>query len=292
MQGNEDGSDNQETQNAPSLPGAEAAGFDARGLARHLLRTIRAGALATCDGARDGHPLATLVSLATAIDGAPLLLLSQLSAHRTNLERDSRASLLLAVRSKGDPLAHPRLSLIGRVQRLDDTDQAARARTRFLARHPKAKLYADFTDFAWFRMEVEAGHLNGGFARAAALTRDDLILDLTGAESLLAAHDGAVTHMNEDHADALALYATRLAGTGVDGDGASTPGGESVPGSEAVPGGEAVPSGGWRTTGLDPEGLDLACGDHCTRIPFPAPVTTPDALRALLVDLARKARET
>jgi len=51
-----------------------------------------------------------------------------------------------------------------------------------------------------------------------------------------------------------------------------------------------VPSGVWRTTGLDPEGLDLACGDHCTRVPFPAPVTTPDALRALLVDLARKAR--
>ncbi len=265
---------------APALPGAEAAGFDARGLARHLLRTIRAGALATCDGTRDGHPLATLVSLATAVDGAPLLLLSQLSAHRTNLERDPRASLLLAVRGKGDPLAHPRLSLIGRVQRLDDTDQTARARSRFLARHPKAKLYADFADFAWFRMEVEAGHLNGGFARAAALTHDDLILDLTGAESLLAAHDGAVAHMNEDHADALALYATRLAGTGVDGDGASTPDDESVPG------------GIWRTTGLDPEGLDLACGDRCTRIPFPTRVTTQEALRAVLVDLARKARET
>ena len=285
MQGNGDGAGMRERQGAASLPGAQEAGFDARGLARHLLRTIRAGALATCDGARDGHPLATLVSLATDIDGAPLLLLSQLSAHRANLERDPRASLLLAARGKGDPLAHPRLSLIGRVQRLDDADRAARARSRFLARHPKAKLYADFSDFAWFRMEAEAGHLNGGFARAAALTRDDLILDLTGAGALLAAHDGAVAHMNEDHADALALYATRLAGAGEDlagagedGDGASTPGGESVPG------------GVWRTTGLDPEGLDLACGDHCTRIPFPTPVTTPDALRAVLVDLARKAR--
>ena len=67
---------------APALPGADAAGFDARGSARHLLRTIRAGALATCDAGRDGHPLATLVSVATDIDGAPLLLLSQLSAHR------------------------------------------------------------------------------------------------------------------------------------------------------------------------------------------------------------------
>ena len=150
--------------------------------------------------------------------------------------------------------------------------EVARARTRFLARHPKAKLYADFTDFAWFRMAVEAGHLNGGFARAATLTREDLILDLTSAGALLTAHDGAVAHMNEDHADALALYATRLADPG-----------------EAA-GGTSMPAGTWRTTGLDPEGIDLACGDRCTRLPFPTPVTTPDALRSVLADLARKAR--
>ena len=148
MQGNGDGAGMRERQSAASLPGAEAAGFDARCLARHLLRTIRAGALATCDASRDGHPLATLVSLATAIDGAPLLLLSQLSAHRSKSRaRPPRASLLLAARGKGDPLAHPRLSLIGRVQRLDDTDQAARARSRFLARHPKAKTLCGFHRF-------------------------------------------------------------------------------------------------------------------------------------------------
>ncbi len=260
---------------------AEATDFDARGLARHLLRTIRAGALATCDAARDGHPLATLVSLATAIDGAPLLLLSQLSAHRTNLERDPRASLLLAAQGKGDPLAHPRLSLIGRMHRLDEPNEFAHARTRFLARHPKAKLYADFADFAWFRMDVEGAHLNGGFARAAALTRDDLILDLTGAEALVAAHDGAVAHMNEDHADALALYATRLGGMSEGAD------------RRSKPAGGPKPAGGqWRTTGLDPEGIDLASGDLCTRILFPAPVTNPGALRAVLADLAKKARET
>jgi putative heme iron utilization protein len=271
----------EETESAGSArvpPGADAAEFDARGLARHLLRTIRAGALATCDAARAAHPLATLVSVATDIDGAPLFLLSQLASHRTNLERDPRASLLLAAQGKGDPLAHPRLSLVGEVHRIAEAGAGARARSRFLARHPKAKLYADFTDFAWFRMEPEAGHLNGGFARAATLTREDLLLDLTGTEALLAAHDGAVAHMNADHADALALYATRLAGAGAN--------------AGAAGGGTSMPAGAWRTTGLDPEGIDLACGDRCTRIPFPTPVPTPDALRAVLVDLARKARSS
>ncbi|GAH59469.1 unnamed protein product, partial [marine sediment metagenome] len=32
----------------------------------------------------------------------------------------------------------------------------ARARERFLARHPKAKLYADFPDFGFFALAPEA----------------------------------------------------------------------------------------------------------------------------------------
>ena len=100
-------------------------------LAKTLLRTVRAGALATLD--RDtGHPFASLVTVATAPEGTPLLLLSGLSAHTRNLEAEPRASILLAQTGKGDPLAHPRLTVTGRAAR---TDQPLLAE-RFLARHP------------------------------------------------------------------------------------------------------------------------------------------------------------
>jgi len=70
--------------------------------------------------------------------------------------------------------------------------------------------------------------------------------------------------MNADHADAIALYAERLAG--------------------------AAP-GAWRASGVDPEGLDLINGDATARVLFPQPVRTPAEARAALVALALQARE-
>jgi putative heme iron utilization protein len=181
------------------------ADFDGIPVARQLLRTIRSGALATLDK-EAGFPFASLVTVATDLDGAPLLLMSRLAAHAGNLEADPRASILLAQGGKGDPLAHPRLTVIGRVERTAEP----RVRSRFLARHPKAALYADFGDFSFWRMDIAGGHLNGGFARAMTLSPEQIRTELAGAEELVAVEDSAVAHMNEDHREALALYATRL----------------------------------------------------------------------------------
>lgn len=238
---------------AQPLPAAEAP-FDAIGLARRLLRSIRSGALASLDP-ETGIPFASLVTIATDLDGTPLMLLSRLSAHTRNLTADPRASLLFAVSGKGDPLAHPRLTVTGRVHRTEEP----RVRARFLARHPKARLYADFPDFGYFALEPLAGHLNGGFAKAATLAPGELRLDLTGAEALVAGEQGALDHMNADHADAVTRYARQA--------------GED--------------EGSWRLTGLDPEGMDLLAGERTARIPFPRPVTDMATLRQTLVDMAR-----
>jgi putative heme iron utilization protein len=239
-------------------PPRSGTDFDGARVAKRLLRATRSGALATLDR-EAGFPFASLVTVATDFDGSPLLLLSRLAAHTQNLDQDGRASILLAEGGKGDPLAHPRLTVTGLVRRAPE----GRIRSRFLARHPKANLYADFADFAFWRMEVAGAHLNGGFARAMTLAAEELLTDLSGAESLLAAEDGAVSHMNEDHREALGLYATKLA---------------------------KAPSGDWRTTGLDPEGIDLAAGDLTARAEFDGRVVTPGELRQVLTDMAERAR--
>ena len=235
-----------------------AEGFDPVSIARLLLRTSRTGALATLDQATGG-PFASLVTVATDMDGSPLLLMSDLSAHAANLDADPRASILLAAGGRGDPLAHPRLSVLGRVARTDDPG----IRRRFLARHPKAGLYADFGDFSFRRMAVEGAHLNGGFARAARLGGHDLLTDLAGAAELRDVEEGALDHMNKEHEDAIQLYATRLA---------------------------RAPAGRWRVTGVDPEGFDLADGDETSRCPFPDRVSDAHSLRRALVQLAKQAR--
>lgn len=231
--------------------------YDARGEAKRLLRAIRAGALATLDD--QGRPFTTLVNVATASDGAPILLMSTLAAHTRHLEARPQASILLAQTGKGDPLAHPRLTVSGDVVR--DADPALRR--RFLARHPKSALYADFPDFSFWRMRVTGFHLNGGFARAAGFEPSEILADLDGAEALVAAEESAIGHLNADHADALRLYAAKL---------------------------DSQPDARWHATGIDPEGLDLAVGDKTSRIAFPSRIATPGALREILVALAKQSR--
>lgn len=241
------------------LGGSAPDDFDAVAMARATLRKARIAALATLDP-MSGFPLATLTNIATDVDGSPLFLASKLSLHTRNIEADPRVSVLVSSLGKGDPLANSaRLSVVGRAERCTDEN----ARRRFLARHPKAKLYADFPDFSLFRLSVQGFHPNGGFARAGEIAVGAVLLDLAGCEALIAAEDDAIAHMNEDHAEALSLYATKLLG---------------------------LPEGRWKATGLDPEGLDLVCSDENGRLVFPSRVTEPAGLRHVLVALAQEAR--
>jgi putative heme iron utilization protein len=242
---------------------APAPDFDPKAVAKALLRATRAGALATIDR-NTGHPFASLVNVATDVDGSPLILVSRLSTHTANLEVDGRASLLLAATGKGDPLAHPRLTLLGSFIQIARDDAAEpRIRRRFLARHPKSELYAGFGDFSFWRLQTVSAHLNGGFARAADLKAADVLTDVAGADGLVEAEASAVTHMNDDHAEAVRLYATKLLG---------------------------AEDGAWRLTGLDPDGLDLARGDTTLRLPFARRITSAEQLRKAVVELAAKAR--
>src|SRR5258706_2674480 len=127
--------------------------FNPSRTAKRLLREAGKGALATLSS--DGAPYASLVTLATAMDGAPILLLSRLARHTANAGADPRVSLLLAAEREGDPLAGTRVSLSGELSRIDDPI----ARRRFLARHPTAEAYAGFADFAFWRLEMHGAHL-------------------------------------------------------------------------------------------------------------------------------------
>jgi putative heme iron utilization protein len=233
--------------------------FDPVSTARSVLRIAATGALATL--APDGAPFATLVTVATSPEGEPVLLLSDLAEHTKNVRRDARVSLLLVSPGgeSGDPLAGARLTLNGTIA----ADSDATSRRRFLARHPEARGYSEFRDFHFYRMAIIGAHLVAGFGRIVDLMREELLLDCSDAADLLAAEESAIAHMNEDHADALALYATRLLGM-ADGD--------------------------WRVTGADPEGIDLSAGALRARLAFTEKVRTASELRAMLVRLAKAAR--
>lgn len=237
--------------------------FDPRRAVKTLLREGRSAALATLMPGH-GDPYCSLVNVASAADGSPLLLISKLAMHTQNLLADPRASLMLDERNplknlEGDPLQGARVMLMGRFVH----DENADVRRRYLARQPEAEMFAGFADFAIYRMEIARAHLVAGFGRIVDLAPAEILTRVDDAEALLAAEEGAVAHMNEDHADACRLYATKLLG---------------------------APDGDWRCAGCDPDGIELQNGRDARRLHFPARVLTPGELRTALVELAAKAR--
>ena len=223
---------------------------------RELVRGRDRAALATAlPGEAGPWPYASLVLTAVDHDLSPILLLSDLAEHSKAIACDPRVSLLFE--GLDQPLTGPRVTLVGRASHTDD----ARLGRRFLARHPDAGIYAGFKDFHFYRVAVERAHLVGGFGKIRWLSADELKSVL--AEGLADSEQGIVSHMNEDHVDALQLYAGRLLGLG---------------GSD------------WRMTGIDAEGIDLRQGGQVARLAFDRPLEAASQARKVLVALVAKAR--
>jgi len=238
------------------------ADFNPSRLAKSLLRRSRQGALATLM-AGTGDPYCSLVNVASAPDGAPILLISRLAVHTKNLLADSRVSLMLDERAPGDPLEGARIMLSGRAEEADGAGRDV-LRQRYLNAHPSAETFVDFKDFSFFRINPTGTHLVAGFGRIVDLKPEQFLTDVSDAAELIAAEQGAVEHMNEDHRDTMKLYATRLLG---------------------------AETADWRCTGCDPDGMDMqADGARTLRLEFPARVTGAGELRKTLVKLAEAAR--
>lgn len=177
---------------------------------RRLLRNARKAGLATTM-ADSGAPYVSLVTIATDQDGSPLLLLSGLADHTRNLGSEPRAALLVdETEGLDNPQTGPRATVMGPIARISDADEVAGARRRFLARHPAAAQYAGFGDFGFYRMTVERAHFVGGFARAVWI--DDgpsLLIPASVARALADAEPSIIAHMNDDHPEAVDLYAQR-----------------------------------------------------------------------------------
>lgn len=230
-------------------------------IAQGLLRRSRQGALATLMPGT-GDPYCSLVNVASAPDGSPILLISKLAVHTKNILADARVSLMLDERSPGDPLEGARIMIAGTAEEARGGDAEVLKR-RYLAAHPSAEMFAGFGDFSFFRIVASGVHLVAGFGRIVDLKSVDVLIDISGAQELIGAETDIVAHMNDDHTDTMNLYATKLL--------------------------NAQP-GAWRCTGCDPAGLDMQDDAKILRLDFPHAVTTPAALRQMLKDLASDAR--
>jgi putative heme iron utilization protein len=232
--------------------------------ARTLAARITTGTLCTLALEPPGYPYGSFVTVAFD-QGTPVFLISALAEHTKNLQRDPRASLLIAETGADDPLANGRVTLLGPCTQVDGQSDSTRA--AYLSAHPNASYYADFRDFAFWRLRVDSVRYIGGYGRMSWIS---------GAEWHAAEPDplgpsaaGIIAHMNADHADALVLYCRAFsAATGI-----------------------TVAT----MVGVDRYGFEMSAktedGPRPVRLAFPKPVTSAEEARAALIAMLKDARK-
>lgn len=252
------------TQHASPSPSPQRAPEPAHAeRVRTLLAAERLGTLATQSHKHPGWPFASVMPYALDEGGAPFFLVSSMAVHTQNVVADPRASLLV-MQSGGDadPLGAPRATLLGRVTRVDATDAL---RTAYLERHPSSRYWIDFSDFAFFRLDVSDVYFVGGFGVMGWVSAADY--ESAERDPLMDAAPHILSHMNADHADALRAIAKHFGG---------------LEAEEATM--VAVDRLGFTIRARTAEGMKGA------RIAFPEEVRTRDDARSVLVAMTREAR--
>jgi putative heme iron utilization protein len=233
--------------------------------ARTLVAQISTGTLCTLAIDPAGYPYGSFVTVAFE-DGDPVFLISQLAEHTRNLARDPRASLLVAETGSADPLANGRVTMLGPCRRVEG--DAAGARTAFFAAHPASKYYADFRDFAFWRLQVESVRYIGGYGRMSWV--EEAEWRAAEPDPLGPSAAGIIAHMNADHADALVLYCKAFS--------------------------KATDIVSATMTGIDRYGFEMSArtkeGPRPVRLAFAATVGAPEEARAALIAMLANARRT
>jgi len=234
--------------------------------ARTLLYVGRIGSLSTHSRKQAGFPFGSVMPYGLDDRGRPIFLISTMAMHTQNLQADPRASLLVTQPdATGDPLGASRITLLGNVVPVPETD-LVESRRLYLDRYANSKYWVDFKDFSFYRMEVVDVYYVGGFGVMGWIAASEY--DAAQPDPLAEAAAGILQHMNSDHSDALILLARAFAG---------------IESQEAT------------MTSVDRLGFHMRLkteeGMRGARIAFLREVRSPAEARAVLVEMTHQARQ-
>ena len=159
--------------------------------ARTLVARITTGTLCTVALEPPGYPYGSFVTVGFD-EGNPVFLVSTMAEHTRNLQRDDRASLLVAERDADDPLANGRVTLLGRCTPVgDDGGQTASG----IPHHtPQRRLLRRFQGFRVLEAARGVGPLHRGL-RPDVVGRGGGLARGRRPDPLATSAAGIVTHM-------------------------------------------------------------------------------------------------
>ena len=220
-------------------------------------------------------PYSTFTLTAFDYDLSPIVLLSKLSEHTTNISKDNLVSLMLCEEQKlypyfpkfnknpfnyEDPMSRPRVTLIGKLKITKNLNH----KTRFLNRHPTSNLYANFSDMNFYRLDIIGAHLIGGFASVKWFSKKDLICN--DFKNFQESENSIISHMNDHHKESIELYVKMF-----------------------IKGISSNLKKNWQLIGVDPDGFDLRKKDKVLRYCFESSIDNASKLRGVFVKLHKQA---
>ena len=252
---------------------------------RQLIRSASRGYLSTSFDPRNfvakkvnvkqTFPYSTFTLTAFDYDLSPVLLLSKLSEHTSNILKDNLVSLMLCEEQKlypyfpkfkknpfnyEDPMSRPRVTLIGKLKKTSSLN----LKQRFLNRHPTSNLYVNFADMNIYKLDIIGAHLIGGFASVKWFSKKDLVCN--DYKNFEKSENGIIAHMNDHHKESIDLYVQKL-----------------------IKGISFKLKKNWELIGVDPDGFDLRKKERIIRYCFERSIDNALKLRGVFVKLHKLA---
>jgi len=220
--------------------------------ARELLLEQSFGILSTISQDVPGFPFGSVTPYCVDDDCRPILYISTIAQHTKNILADSRVSLTVieADAEADDVQSRGRITYIAKAvpvrESLDDI------RARYVRYFPTAAAYDQTHDFSFFRLDPVRIRFIGGFGQIFWVEANEITLKNPFSP---AQQERVLTHMNNDHHDALRHYCGGGAGVMV---------------------------------GIDSEGFDVLLeSGRKRRFAFDNPIHTMDEARQALVAMAK-----
>ena len=229
--------------------------YDARSL---LLREYH-GVLSTHSVDAPGYPFGSVVPYCLDGDGQPVILISKIAQHTKNIQENSKVSLIVTEGEASNVQAAARLTWLGNANIISDDEDLS---IRYYKYFPASRDYHKTHDFNFYRIELVRARYIGGFGVIHWLEPQELVR----ANPFSAQGEHAmVSHMNQDHIDAMIdyCYYQRI---------------ELPDGCQPV------------MVGVDAEGFHLRVNARIVRFAFPRRVNSSEEVRHVLVEMAKQAR--
>lgn len=163
-----------------------------------LLRQQHSGVLATNSLSVKGFPFGSVTPFLTTESGDIVIYASDIAQHSRNMKADSKVSLCVHNAETDDSQANARVTVLGHAKpdAVSETLQQ-----QYFRLFPQALKYVEAHDFRFYLISTERIRYIGGFGEIYWFSQQewqDQRIDLSSQAP------GAIQHMHEDHADALA----------------------------------------------------------------------------------------